>query len=159
MAEYVRHLVRPANGLLDEDETLLAGSPCLPRGAIAKRAAGAVFGVAGNVIAGAGATSGYGVAAPPLPSLVAIGVTTKRLLIFGMGSFRGRPNKLLYAIPLSQVSRVTFREGRAVGLKKTELDVVPLAGSNIQLDIAREHMKHGRKVEEALTGLGVTTAA
>lgn len=159
MAQYVRYLVRPANGLLAEGETLLAGTPCLPRGAIGKRAAGAVFGAVGNVIAGAEAKSGYGDAAPPLPSLVAIGVTTERLLIFGMGSFRGRPKKLLYSIPLSQISRVTFREGRAVGMKKTELDVVPLVGSNIQLDIAREHMKHGRKVAEALTGLGVSAAA
>ena len=159
MAEYVRHLVRPANGLLAPDETLLAGSPCLPRGAIGKRAAGGFFGVAGNAIAGAAAKSGYGAAAPSLPSLVALGVTTERILIFGMGSFRGRPKKLLYAIPLAEVARITFCEGRAVGMKKTELDVVPVVGSSFHFDIAREHMKHGRKVEEALAGLGVSTAA
>jgi hypothetical protein len=159
VAEYVKHLIKPSQGLLDQDEKLLAGAPCLPRGAIGKRALGSIFGVVGNAVAGDSATSGYGEGAPTLPSVVALGVSSKRLLIFDMGGFSGKPKNLLYGIPLSQVTGVIVSQGRSVGMKKSQLDITLSNGSELHLDVAREHMKHARMVEEALAGLGVATAA
>jgi hypothetical protein len=159
MADYVKYLMKPSQGLLDPDETLLGGAPCLPRGAIGKRALGSVFGVAGNAVAGAAAASGYGDSLPPLPSVIALGVSSKRLLVFGMGGFRGRPRDLLYSTLLSQVVGIAISQGRSVGIKKTQLDITLQDGSQLALEVAIEHSKHARKVAEALIGLGVPISA
>lgn len=45
-----------------------------------------------------------------------------------------------------------------LAFKKTGLDLSFADGSELNLAIACEHMKHGRKVEEALVDLGVPTA-
>ncbi len=155
VADYKKYLVKPSAGLLEPDEPILAGAPCLPRGAITKRAVGSIFGVVGNLVAGDAATRGHKLAGSTLPSVIALGVTPKRLLVFAMGPVTGRPNQLLFAIPLSDVTEVRWAQGRAVGMKKMSLDISLADGSDVNLDIAREHMRHGRKVQEALVGLGV----
>lgn len=151
MSNYVKYLVKPAAGLVTEDDPILAGTPCLPRGAITKRAVGSVFGVVGNLAAGElAAGTSHSIAGHKLPSIMALGVTRLRLLIFGMNGFTGRPNEVLFEIPLSEITDVQASEGRAVGMKKAKIDIAFRDGSTLELDIPREHMKHAKSVTAAL---------
>jgi len=150
--EYTRYLRKPAADVIGPGEEIIAGSPCLPRGAIKTRAAGAVFGVAGNAIAAHGTRIDHELAGDTLPSIIALGVTQTRLLVFGMNGFTGRPNKVLYAIPLAGISGVRSSQGRSVGMKMLKLDIVFHDGTSLDLDVPREHMKSGQKVTESVAG-------
>ncbi|HEV3264891.1 MAG TPA: hypothetical protein VG014_05180 [Acidimicrobiales bacterium] len=152
MGNYVKYLIKAAAGRVTEDDPILAGTPCLPRGAITKRAVGSVFGVAGNLAAGElAAGTSHSIGGHRLPSIMALGVTRLRLLIFGMNSFTGRPNEVLFDIPLSEIADVLTSEGRAVGMKKAKIDIAFRDGSTLELDIAREHMRHAKSVTAALS--------
>jgi hypothetical protein len=135
---------------MEPGEDIIAGAPCLPRGAIKTRAAGSVFGVAGNAIAAHGTRIGHDLAGESLPSIIALGVTQIRLLVFAMNGFTGRPNRVLYAIPLSEISGVRASQGRSVGMKILQLDIVFNDQACLELDVPREHMKSGQRVAEAL---------
>jgi hypothetical protein len=82
---------------------------------------------------------------------MALGVTRLRLLIFGMNGFTGRPNQVLFDIPLSEIADVQTSQGRSVGMKNAKIDIAFRDGSLLQLDVAREHMKHAAKVMSALS--------
>ena len=64
----------------------------------------------------------------------------------------GRPNKVLYDIPLAAVSAVESRTGRSVGMKKLELDISLTNGAAFHLDVPREHVKKGNQFVETLAG-------
>jgi hypothetical protein len=83
---YTDKLADQAMGALAPGEFFVAAAKYLPRGASSKRAAGgAVFGVAGTLIAGSGAGRSQIVGGATLPSNLAMGLTNRRLLIFALG--------------------------------------------------------------------------
>lgn len=109
-----------------------------------------MFGAAGVAVAGQAARSGHLYEGQELPSIVALALTAKRVLIFRMNPVTGRPSKVLYDIPLSQIAGVRSNQGRAVGMKMLKLDVLFVNESCLELDVAREHMRHGQRFVEAL---------
>jgi hypothetical protein len=150
VADYIKHLRKPVAKALGPGEEVLAGTPCLPRGAITQRAAGALFGAVGVAVAGQAARSGHVYEGQELPSIVALALTAKRVLIFRKNPVTGRPSKVLYDIPLTQIAGVRSSQGRAVGFKMLKLDVVFVNESSLELDVASEHMRHGKRFVEAL---------
>jgi len=153
MADYTRHFEKPAGSQLEPGEQFLAGTPCLPRGAIAKRALGAaVFGVAGDLVAASGSHSAGPIyVGQELPSTMALGSTQKRIIVFGMNVASGRPNKILYDIPIDAVANVESHTGRSIGMKKLEVDLTLTNGAVLSLDVPREHVKRGEHLVEAVT--------
>jgi hypothetical protein len=85
-----------------------------------------------------------------LPSTLALGVTTRRLLVFGMNVASGRPNRILYDIPDFAVANVQTQTGRTLGLKKLDLDIVLSNNAVLMLEVPREHVKKGLKLVEEL---------
>ena len=153
MSDYTKYFNKPMAGQLVPDEGFLAGTPCLPRGAIAKRALGAAaFGVAGDLVAATGSNSeGPVYVGQDLPSTMAIGNTQSRMVIFGMNVATGRPNKVLYEVPISAIATIDSRTGRSVGMKKLELDIALTNGAELRLDVPREHVKKGQQFVDTLT--------
>jgi hypothetical protein len=151
MTDYhTKYVLKPAASVLELGEEVLAGTPCLPRGAITTRAAGAFLGAGGVALAGQSARSGTVYQGQKLPSVMALGLTNKRVLIFKMNGFTGRPNKVLFTIPVEQIAGVRSAQGKAVGMKMLKFDIVFADESALALDVAREHMKHGQEFVELL---------
>ena len=154
MGDYTKYFKKPMAGRLAPGDDFLAGTPCLPRGAIADRVLGAaMLGVAGDLLAPTG-SDGEGLAyvGQDLPSTMAIGNTRMRMVVFGLNVATGRPNKVLYDMPIAAISAVESRTGRSVGMKKLELDISLTNGAAFQLDVPREHVKKGTQFAETLAG-------
>jgi hypothetical protein len=135
VSDYSKITARAANRVLEPDEALLAACPCLPKGAITARALGA--------------NPSHELGGAALPSLLALGVTNRRLLVFSMG-VTDRPKRLFGALPLASISAAGADTQRAVGMKMLRLTLVLVDGSAIELDVPREHLRAGLAVHEAL---------
>jgi hypothetical protein len=153
MADYTKYFEKPAGELLELGEQFLAGTPCLPRGHITKRLFGAAaFGAAGDSVAATGNRGeGQVYVGQELPSTVALGVTQNRLMVFGLNVASGRPNRVLYDIPITDIVRIDSSTGRSVGMKKLEVDIVLSNGATLSLDVPREHVRKGSLFVEAAT--------
>jgi len=153
VADYARYFQKPAGDLLDRGEQFLAGTPCLPRGHITKRLFGAAaFGAAGDLVAAKGVRgAGPVYVGQDLPSSIAVGVTSERLMVFGLNVASGRPNRVLYDIPITDIAGVDSSTGRSVGMKKLEIDIVLSNGASLNLDVPREHLGKGTVFVDALT--------
>jgi hypothetical protein len=152
MAEYSRYFLKPAASRLALGEYFLAGTPCVPQGGISKR----VLGVAAHGVSGEPGSSAVPTAAGPvyegqgLPSAMALGITQERIMVFGMNVASGRPNKVIYDIPIGAVAGVDSRMGRSVGMKKLEVEIALSNGAVLSIDVPREHVSKGEGFVDAL---------
>ncbi len=124
---------------LEPGEEVLAGVVAQPPGAMAKQMGQGMGGLAGAAIAGkitakhqpvSEAERSSGVAATIPAKKCVVGVTDRRLLVFGMNIWTGAPKGLHAAVPLAEVADVAadhgkmvstvvirFRDGSAVGFE------------------------------------------
>jgi hypothetical protein len=71
--------------------------------------------------------------------------------VFGLNVASGRPNRVLYDIPITDIARIDSSTGRSVGMKKLEVDILLSNGAELSLDVPREHVRKGTLFVEAAT--------
>lgn len=139
MPDIAKKIRKKCSAQLDVGESVLAGVVVQPPGSMAKQMGAGIGGLAGAAIAGKMASKhqvisegerSAGVAATIPAKKCVVGVTERRLLVFGMNIWTGAPKGLLSAVPLTEVADVTadhgkvaskvvvrFRDGSAVGFE------------------------------------------
>ncbi len=147
---YTDKLAKQAMGALAPGEFFVAAAKYLPRGASSKRAAGAVFGAAGTLIAGSVAGRGQAVGGTALPSNLAMGLTNQRLLIFALGEGRERVTGHSHSIPLSHVLSVRCETGRKLGFRVSYVAISLADGSQIALEAPSPNSKDGEAFARSL---------
>lgn len=118
MGDYTKNLEAKAAAVLEADEQLLAGARGMSSGSTAQIAAGGAGAVAGGAVGSAvadkatrgrrqegrqqEAAAGLG----ELPPQLAVGLTTKRLLVFKRGSLSGKPKELVAELPRESITAI-----------------------------------------------------
>ena len=147
---------------LAEGERMLAGATATPAGGLRRNAtymgAGMTIGAVGAVAA---ATVQQAVDRPaptpatafPTASKMAIGLTDRRILVWGMSVMTGSPNKLLGEVPVSSVRAVTWGSGKTMGIRNGALELVLVDGDVVALEVPRIHLKEGEELATTLRSM------
>lgn len=101
MAEYKLSRFNKIAPELHEGEQLVAGAFAMPPGGVKRVLGGSVGGAVGALAAGAGKGQAGSV---ELPRRFVLGLTSQRLLFCKPDQWLGKPKKVLYAIPLSDLA-------------------------------------------------------
>ncbi|MEQ8841207.1 MAG: hypothetical protein RIB98_09505 [Acidimicrobiales bacterium] len=142
MIDFGKKITKSCGDDLEPGETVLAGTFVQPAGAIRRQVAyGAIGGVIGAVVsqkagekrANETPTAEEGIVIDIPPGKAVLGLTDRRLLVFGHSAMTGRPKGLNAAIPLDQVAGVTHESGKLTG----KLLVSFADGTSIDFDVVK----------------------
>ncbi|MCP3992300.1 MAG: hypothetical protein GY724_24735 [Actinomycetia bacterium] len=159
MIDFGKKITKNCKNDLEPGETVLAGTFVQPPGAIRRQMAfgaigGAVGAVVGEAMAGkreqgseANPTEGIVVDIPAGKAV--LGITDRRLLVFGHSAMSGKQKGLNAAFPLDQVASIAHDAGKLTG----KLIVAFVDGGSIDFDVMKT-TKPGPFVEAFHTATG-----
>ena len=146
---------------LGPGECLLGGMTATPAGGLLRNAAsvgagvalGAVGAVTTATIQQASDRNPAPVAGFPTAPTMAIGLTERRILVWGLSALTGSPSKLLGEVPVSSVRDVTWGNGKTLGIRNGVLELTLTNESVASLEVPRRHLKEGEAFAVALRAL------
>lgn len=142
MIDFGKKITKSCKDDLEAGETVLAGTFVQQPGAIRRQVAfGAIGGAVGAVVGEAMANKrvsettpeGEGMMVDIPKGKAVLGVTDRRLLVFGHSAMSGKPKGLNAAFPLDQVSSITEDVGKLTG----KLVINFTDGSAIDFDVVK----------------------
>ncbi len=148
MGDYTPKLSKAATDALEPGETLLAGVRGMSAGSTARIVGGAAGAVGGGAVglviadrltgakreAGEEAEAEAGLS--ELPSQLALGLTDRRLLVFGRGGLTGKPKDLVAFIPRDAVASITGEDSGSK-LKPDRLTVQLTDGKTVDFEVVK----------------------
>lgn len=142
MIDFGKKITKHCGDDLESGETVVAGTFVQPAGAIRSQIAyGAIGGVVGMAVgqkvgekrAKENPTADEGMVIDIPPGKAVLGITDRRLLVFGHSTMSGRPKGLNAAIPLDQVAGISHESGKLTG----KLLVTFADGTSIDFDVVK----------------------
>ncbi len=148
MIDFGKKIAKHCGDDLESGETVIAGTFVQPPGAIRQQVAyGAIGGVVGMVVGekmakkraeenpseGIETGDGAGIDIDIPPGKAVLGITDRRLLVFGHSAMSGRPKGLNASIPLDQVRDIVHESGKLTG----KLLVSFADGTTVDFDVVK----------------------
>lgn len=142
MIDFAKKIRKSCSDDLEEGETVIAGTFVQPPGAIRRQVAfGAIGGAVGAVVgdkiaekrANENPVAEEGIVVDIPPGKAVLGITDRRLLVFGHSTMSGKPKGLNAAFPLDQVADITVETGKLAG----KLMVTFADGTSIDFDVVK----------------------
>jgi hypothetical protein len=116
----------------------------------------ALFGAAGALYTRSGSTDGHAIGGQPLPHEIAIGLTPTRAFVFALGSMTGKAQlPPLRVVTRDHIVGIASTSTRTLHIKQTLIWVRMADGSELRLETAQRHWRHGDELVEELLGSGV----